>query len=91
MLYLKVTIEFKNILFLNNYSYDDFAFFTISLKEFEEYIINIIENYLKIKSMLSNCTANKYESTKKFVNVLDLLIGHDDKNLYGLAPPEKIY
>lgn len=44
-----------------------------------------------MKSRLSNCTSNKYESTKKFVNVLDLLIGHDDKNLYGLAPQEKIY
>lgn len=43
-----------------------------------------------MKSRPSNCTSNKYESTKKFVNILDLLIGHDDKNLYGQAPQEKI-
>lgn len=33
---------------------------------------------------------NKYEITKKFINCLDLLVGSDDRTLYGQVSQENI-
>ena len=33
---------------------------------------------------------NKYEITKKFINYLDLLVGSDDRTLYGQVSQQNI-
>jgi hypothetical protein len=48
-------------------------------------------NYLKImESTYTSPPPNKYEITKKFINCLDLLVGSDDRTLYGQVSQENI-